>query len=604
MGDSPAIITEIADRPVMNFTENDSPKIREHFPFPSIRVAQEEALQAIEKAHREHKKYVVLEIPTGGGKSGIGVAAGSWAKTVRVAGNFEPGAYYCSPQKSLTAQLMGDFEKNGLAELKGRANYNCGYHFPEEEGGELMSCEETDFFYPEHAEKGGCHGYKLAKEAFCATPLGTTNFAYYLSESNFVGQLKDRTMLILDEAHNAEQQILGLANIEITKWRCEEVGIDFMSLPFIKADAAGRGVALDYLNETFRPAAAAAIQELTSKAEELRDKKLMKDAAKMKKKAGGLERFLQSLDLFLKSENFNDWMVWSESEAKACPECRTKFKFAGKKCYRCGAPVPLQPAKMVIKPLTATLFADKLLFSKADMVILMSATILDFDTFMRNLGIKKEDAVTLAMDSDFPLENRPIYYKPVANMSSKTIEAAKPLIAAECAKILRKHANDKGIIHTHTFAITKYIVDYLTRQGFGDRILTHDENSPKGTRELIIEEHKRRVNEPTVIISPSMTEGLDLKDDLGRFGIVCKVPYEFMTDYVKARMARDGDWYNWTTALKLQQATGRTVRHNKDKAEHYIIDAQFGVFIQRAGKMFSPWWSKSILFPGDYKEDW
>ena len=31
-----------------------------------------------------------------------------------------------------------------------------------------------------------------------------------------------------------------------------------------------------------------------------------------------------------------------------------------------------------------------------------------------------------------------------------------------------------------------------------------------------------------------------------------------MTDYVKARMARDGDWYNWTTALRLQQATGRT----------------------------------------------
>ncbi len=68
MGNSPATLELTDDRPVMNFTENESSDIRKHFPFPSIRVAQEIALQAIEKAHRENKKYVVLEIPTGGGK--------------------------------------------------------------------------------------------------------------------------------------------------------------------------------------------------------------------------------------------------------------------------------------------------------------------------------------------------------------------------------------------------------------------------------------------------------------------------------------------------------------------------------------------------------
>jgi len=46
------------------------PRISEFFPFPEIRPAQEVALSVIEKAHANHKKFVVLEIPTGGGKSG------------------------------------------------------------------------------------------------------------------------------------------------------------------------------------------------------------------------------------------------------------------------------------------------------------------------------------------------------------------------------------------------------------------------------------------------------------------------------------------------------------------------------------------------------
>lgn len=873
-----------------------------------------------------------------------------------------------TPQKSLQIQYLRDFESMGLVELKGKANYHCGFKF---EDGTEMSCEDADFFFPEeHGGKGSsgeegegsrvsqCTGYKLAKKHFVNTPLGVTNFAYYLTETTYAGQLKNRTMLVLDEAHGCEQQILGLASIEITRYRCEEVGIEYESVPYIKADAAGQGVALDWLISIFKPAAVAKEQELTLDAEALVDQKgRQKEAGKLIKRARALARFIAQLDMFLKGEpsERKKWMVWSESDVSRCPHCGAKQKFSGKTCWKCKGKMPLTPAKMIVKPLTATLFADRFLFSKAQMVVLMSATILDFNTFLNNLGIDRKDAVCIALPSDFPVETRRILYHPVANMSHQNIEQSLPLMASEVADIMRKHANEKGIIHCldeqtrvltldgfknkydlkkgdlvatrnpmsgeleyqpalqvvhrhhkgkmvgidkqglsmlvttdhlayaiigkngknsvlfpaelmvsggrffgkkkakifkipktaswggksgtvsrayaaflgwfcsegcsyvtewegnlqyktdiaqtgiknteipavieaighhayihndktcdtatitnkalclelrktcyegepscytkkvpdliknsdpetikeflrtlvagdgsersdkpvtraeapfrqfytsserlrddvvelalkcgwcssfskqadvgrlskigervitqsvptwvvyigsgtethrvlpgdahltdydgevfcpvtengiifverngttywtgncHTYRITRYIVDYLKRNGLGHRVLTHEEGVA-GDRERIIQEHIDKVGEPTVIISPSMTEGLDLKDDLSRFSIVVKVPYPFLSDYVKARNAMDGGrYYAWTTALAIQQETGRSNRHQNDFATHYILDEAFGYFIQKNGGMFSPWWAESVFFPGEYEVDW
>jgi superfamily II DNA or RNA helicase len=92
-----------------------TPKLADFFPFPEIRPAQELALAAIERAYVAHKKFVVLEVPTGGGKSAIAVAAAQWAKAV-----LGGGTYILSPQKTLTSQYLADFAHIGLRELRGR----------------------------------------------------------------------------------------------------------------------------------------------------------------------------------------------------------------------------------------------------------------------------------------------------------------------------------------------------------------------------------------------------------------------------------------------------------------------------------------------------
>src|SRR5438876_94209 len=92
-------------------TQPDAKKalpIREYFPFSgTIRAAQVKALEAIERARDSGKKFVLLELPTGTGKSGVAIAAAQWASAW---GN---GAYILSPQKALTAQYMRDFGNEG-----------------------------------------------------------------------------------------------------------------------------------------------------------------------------------------------------------------------------------------------------------------------------------------------------------------------------------------------------------------------------------------------------------------------------------------------------------------------------------------------------------
>jgi Rad3-related DNA helicase len=520
----------------------------------------------------DNKKFYVLEGPTGFGKSGVGIAACSWAKTLNTHSTevYEKGGYILSPQKVLTKQYVDDFAPLGLVELKGQANYTC-HNFTEQAGMEI-DCETAGMLYEEEHNVETCTGYKPAKRIFQSTPMGVTNFDYYLNETMHAGQLKNRNMLVLDEAHNCEGKILGFTDTVIDKRKCEEYGV-VGGLPIFEA-GYNEDVA-NWLHADFVPAYESHKRNLKTQisvAKETGDKEL---SVKLLKKVQAAERFMGKINFFLNAADRRDWLAWSDWDAEK----------------RKGT------TDLAIKPLTATLFANDILFSKADKVLLMSATILDFPTFMRNLGIDPSQAACLAVDSEFPLENRPIFFKPCGNMGFRFKKNTMPRMADFMAKILRKYATKKGIIHTHSYENNRFFVDFL-RAEFGYRIITHDNS--KGSRDRAVMEHISSP-EPTVLFSPSMTEGLDLKEDLARFCVVTKVPYPFMDPYVKARMDRDPAWYQWLTALVLEQATGRVVRSNTDKAHTYILDEGFRDFYNKnqcttsTSIQLSKWWTDSII---------
>ena len=83
------------------------------FPYAHYRPGQKEAIDAARDAFAAGSRFVVIEAPTGSGKSGIAVTMAREADS----------AYIVTAQKLLQDQYVRDFPE--LALMKGRANYPC-----------------------------------------------------------------------------------------------------------------------------------------------------------------------------------------------------------------------------------------------------------------------------------------------------------------------------------------------------------------------------------------------------------------------------------------------------------------------------------------------
>jgi Rad3-related DNA helicase len=196
------------------------------------------------------------------------------------------------------------------------------------------------------------------------------------------------------------------------------------------------------------------------------------------------------------------------------------------------------------------------------------------------------------VESDFPIEHRTIYPLNIAYLNYKNLQSPEIMskISMAIDKLMTKHKNDKGIIHTTSYEQLNFIKENLSREN-ARRLLITD---PDIQRDEIIFQHIS-TQKPTVLISPSLHTGLDLKDDLSRFQIITKVPYPNKGDrWTNAKRDIDEEWYYWQTALRLIQAYGRSVRSKDDWARTYILDSAFSYFIKKNRNMIPQWFIRAI----------
>ena len=195
------------------------------------------------------------------------------------------------------------------------------------------------------------------------------------------------------------------------------------------------------------------------------------------------------------------------------------------------------------------------------------------------------------MPSEFPIENRPIYTMNTAhlNYTNLKIDRIHRKIAASIDKIMDYHSNEKGVIHTTSYSQVNFIKSLLSDKNLRRLTIT----DPEIPRDEIIAKHYRSNN--SVLISPSVHTGLDLKGELSRFQILVKVPYPSLGDrWIKKKQTLDGGkWYRWQTVLKTVQAYGRSVRSKDDWAKTYLLDSSFDNFI-RTNK-FPGWFLEAIM---------
>ncbi len=175
-------------------------------------------------------------------------------------------------------------------------------------------------------------------------------------------------------------------------------------------------------------------------------------------------------------------------------------------------------------------------------------------------------------------------------MSYTNIDETLPKVADTVEKIMDANKDYKGLIYTHSFKIARYITANVEQKN-KNRLVGHDGGDRGEALSYFLKSDK-----PKVMISPSLSEGVDLKDDLSRFIIVCKMPFGFLGDpQIKRRMELDNSWYAWKCALTLIQVAGRGVRHKEDWCNIYILDSAFRGFLIGNKKFFPDYFIQSIM---------
>ncbi len=531
-------------------------KWKSFFPYSQPREQQVSAINQAIAAREAGKKFVILEAGTGVGKSAIGYTV---ARYINAHGNtdpgYQPGSYFLTTQKILQEQYVKDFNSTGMKSIKSSANYSCRYYKNNtcaESLRTLRTAEKGSSFW--NACAFNCN-YKNEKKAFIDAPSGVTNFPYFLAETTYSGKLQPRSVLVIDECHNAEVQLSKFIEVAVT----ERFSKNFLKLtmPLIKTQKQ----AYDWIEEVYVPKLRAHkkhVEKILAKHHGLKDK--IQEFTSLAKQFELLDKHICKLERFLKLYDNNNW-IFNEVPAQDRKGRRLEFK-----------PIDVAP------------FANDMLFKYGEFNILMSATILNKDHFCELLGIDSNDAEFISIASPFPVENRPILTFPIGKMSSSEIEGTLPKLAEAVKSILDNHPNEKGIIHCHTFRIA----NFLKRNIRSNRIMIHDSDN----REEVLKKHMAS-KKPTVLLSPSMTEGIDLKDDLSRFQVICKVPYPYLGDkLIKKKMYKWKWWYPFQTAKTIIQSAGRSVRSIDDKAVTYIFDSDWERFYSR----------NKHLFPKDFRE--
>jgi ATP-dependent DNA helicase DinG len=568
--------------------------MRNFFPLDNMRPNQEKVINDIDQALKSGFEYIFLEAPTGFGKSAVAVTLA----------RFLGSSHICTSTKDLQTQYTRDFPY--ISEVKGRNNFDC---IVKEDMGIKESCEygpclkddEYDCLYKTKLndydvkaegtiyESIDINKYALKKyhdktkehsrlvqlewkpclyyhQKWLSMKSSHTiyNYKYFLSDLFYSSGVNKRKLLILDEAHTLESEVSTFKNFLISK----EYLVRFLpklALPDLKPFEIDTWIDFcktlkkelsDYIDKADR------IVELSNgKNESNMTEKNLIDAITFEK---NLSAFLDDL-----KSNKNNWLVTNMIKSE----------------------IDHRIMKVKIEPLDVSkYFSD--IFNKGSVSLLMSATILSKDNLCNAIGLKADKVKFIKIEeSEFPVKNRPIYLMNVAWLNAKTMEQSLPNIVKVVDNLLSVHRKDKGIIHTTSYSQLQYIKNNISKDNLSRLI----ETNPKLDRNEMILKHCQSPK-PTVLISPSMFLGVDLKDDLSRFQIIVKVPYPDLTDKkISVLKQRNPKWYEWNTVLRLIQAYGRSIRNSEDYANTYILDSSVSFLLRNGRDMIPKWFSEAII---------
>tara|TARA_R110000824_G_scaffold36029_5_gene112271 strand:+ start:18262 stop:19902 length:1641 start_codon:yes stop_codon:yes gene_type:complete len=509
---------------------------------------QKSAFDLIDDKLSSPKKFLIIQAPTGTGKSFISKTVANLARKssqkyndlvdsgdiykTDIQGNYinsdlvyreeTHGCYSLTITKTLQDQYKTLFNDTQI--LKGKGNYTCA--IDEQFEVDTAPCVYLQAQKKKCLDNKCCHYYNAIDNAL-KNKFSCLSYSKFLSLQD---HLKRRQYLVLDEASELESELVK----EFT-----------FVLPH--KDLKKKGILFKYHNNR---------------------NKLYESLFNCYSDLG---EYLQDVKKHI-------------SRKKSDFSFRSKLVFEYKKYYRIYIGlktliktyreskyiVEKDGLEIIFTPLKVDLLS-KHVFDHADKVILMSATIVGIKSFVKSLGISSDNYDYIDIPSTFEPKLSPILVFKDTPLNAKNLVRTLPKLVNRVEWLLDKHKNEKGIIHTQTNNITEYIKNFIDPK-YTNRLLFRE---PGVKNEHILKQHMES-DEPTVLVSPSMCYGIDLKDELGRFQVIMKLPYIPWNDK-RAQCIRETDekWYTLQMLSSLIQACGRATRGEGDHSTTYIMDSNF-----------------------------
>lgn len=527
-----------------------------------IRPQQWDVINEGLEAFASGEDVLFVEAPTGAGKSFI---AEGIRRLMLTRHRMPNKAIYSCTTKALQDQLVESFPYGKV--IKGRANYLTELGKVDEFGSpwsknySAITCADCTWNnFTEDCNwctfRFACP-YQRAKSQAINAELAILNTSYFLTDARFAGQFVDRDLVILDECDLIEKEILNQVGVDISPARMDRLGLPTPEFK-TKEESWARWIyaqALpkieDYLDNMIKPwedgASATDIKEYN-----------------------GLQDLHGRLKYIKPQIAMGNWVY----DGYDTEDRRVRFS-----------------------PIQVDRFGEKVLWPKGKKFIMMSATILSADLMAEDLGLYLP-YYSISVPSTFPIENRPVFVVPIADMGFKAKEASGGgtwhQMANAIQAVMARHPDERILVHTVSYELAQFFHHYILSQDNSRRLITYSSSTAKG---MALQEYKRNRN--AVMFAASMDRGIDLPDDLCRVQVWSKVPFpnHKADKRVAARMRTTGgnNWYTSQVVRTIVQGTGRGVRHDDDHATTYILDKQFTDNIwQKGAYLFPEWWKESM----------
>lgn len=519
-------------------------------------------------------KYLILNAPTGTGKSIIGAVVAEVVHSIKSPNQVANASFLVTPTIALQNQYVETFKSDNSAHdhrvvmIMGASNYSCSALSTQEEPQTADGCAIRVF------QKSGMEQILTEDCSHCAFQLSRQkrdkarhlilNTSYYFTDRLAAEILAPRTVCVFDEAHLlndlytdhcainfTEKGLLATAE-EVTAMLTLGNSEIFKHLKFIGKQLANEKITdnnyiemITLLASVYTTIAENAEQEAERN---IRNRERYLKINKMTKKYFG--RAGKILDLL--EHEYPHVFEYKKKDVKSFQSDH----------------------EVTIKPIFIGKMFEKLV--NAEHNLLMSATISE-QYAKRTLQLDPSDKVChIRLPPQFPIENKKVvFFKPMSlNYNSmKDPESVKKL-CVNAFQIVKHHSDkgERGIILAPSFAIVESIAGTL--RGALDPKEVKVFEHVRGEKLIDwIEAFKAYDKGPAVFLTPSGFEGLDLPQDLSRYQILVKTPWGALGDK-RIKLIADvyPDIYAHNALAKLTQGAGRSVRSIDDYATTYILD--------------------------------